>query len=137
MEDGHHESLFARNFLAVATSVREIRGAITAAVAARVAQHLVADIALASTEAATNCVVHAFIGREPGVISVEVWHDRPGALLIVVIRDDGIGFRPRADSPGLGLGLPMITALTQELTLSHPRVGGTELRMSFDAQRSP
>ena len=80
----------------------------------------VADLALAVTEAVTNCVVHAFVGREPGTVRTAI---QAGAgELVVTVVDDGRGMQPRADSPGLGLGLPTIASLT---TLDgHARAAG-------------
>ena len=58
------------------------------------------DIALAVTEACTNVVVHAYEGREPGEIKVEV--DRLEDSVRVLVTDSGYGLRPRPDSPGSG-----------------------------------
>ena len=69
---------------------------------------VVEDISLAVSEAATNVVLHAYVGdSEPGplVLSARVMDDR----VHVVIRDHGRGMTPRPDSPGLGLGLPLMT----------------------------
>ena len=38
---------------------------------------------------------------------------------------------PRPDSPGLGVGLPLIASLTEALELVNRADGGTEVRMSF------
>jgi serine/threonine-protein kinase RsbW len=88
-------------------------------------------IGLAATEAAANAVVHAFNDRAGAgeiVVSAElVDHER----LRVVIADDGTGLRPRPDSPGLGLGLPLIRHLTDEVEVITPPAGGTEIRMHF------
>ena len=42
---------------------------------------------------------------------------------------------PRTDSPGLGLGLPLIAQMTQSLEVHDRAGGGTEIRMSFAAGR--
>src|SRR5690349_4808706 len=70
---------------------------------------VVIDIQLAVSEAATNCVLHAFIDREPGEIHVLAHAERD--RLRVIVRDDGRGMLPRSDSPGIGLGLPTIGQL--------------------------
>src|SRR3712207_5552302 len=70
----------------------------------------VIDLSLAVSEAATNSVLHGFVGREPGTVRVTV-EPREG-LLEVWVRDDGRGMVPRSDSPGIGLGLPTISQLT-------------------------
>jgi hypothetical protein len=51
--------------------------------------------------------------------------------LVVVVRDDRVGFLPRNDSPGAGLGIPTIAALVSALSLTTPAGGGTEVRMVF------
>jgi PAS domain S-box-containing protein len=87
------------------------------------------DVALAVTEAVTNAVLHAFIDREPGTVRVLVV---TGAdELTVTVTDDGRGMQPRADSPGLGLGLPTIGRLAALVDLREPPGGGTELSMTF------
>jgi serine/threonine-protein kinase RsbW/stage II sporulation protein AB (anti-sigma F factor) len=89
----------------------------------------VVDLTLAVTEAVTNAVIHAFIGLEPGTVSVRAI---TGAdELTVVVTDDGRGMQPRADSPGLGLGLPTIGRLAALVDLREPPGGGTELTMTF------
>ena len=74
------------------------------------ADALLIDLALAVTEAVTNSVVHAFIDREPGIVRARI-QAAPDEL-VVVVTDNGRGMQPRADSPGLGLGLPTIASLT-------------------------
>ena len=89
----------------------------------------VVDLTLAVTEAVTNAVIHAYIDREPGTIRVQAI---TGAdELTVVVTDDGRGMQPRADSPGLGLGLPTIGRLAALVDLREPPGGGTELSMTF------
>jgi len=38
---------------------------------------------------------------------------------------------PRVDSPGLGLGLPLITALADEVEVVSSEEGGTEITIVF------
>ena len=113
--------------------VAEARRAVAAHVAELGAGEMtVADIALAVSEAATNAVVHAFVGMEPGslVIAVQPLDD---AVCVSVI-DDGRGMTPRPDSPGLGLGLPTIGQLTESFDVrERPGGHGTEVRMVFAA----
>lgn len=85
------------------------------------------DIALAVSEAATNAVVHGSPGDGPCVsISVEI---ERGEILIV-IGDEGEGVKPRVDSPGAGLGLPVIAAVTKRFELVRGDQG-TEVHMAF------
>lgn len=87
------------------------------------------DIRLAVTEACTNVVVHAYPDGE-GPLHVSALLDGDDRLTVVV-RDDGRGIVPRADSPGLGLGLPLIATLTEALELGKDGDEHTEVRMIF------
>ena len=60
---------------------------------------MIADIALAVTEACTNAVVHAYRDSS-GTISVTASH-ADGAPTVTV-RDHGTGMAPRVDTPGSG-----------------------------------
>jgi serine/threonine-protein kinase RsbW len=87
-----------------------------------------ADVKLAVTEACTNVVVHAYPGAEgPMRLRATVVDD----LLRVVVVDHGRGMLPRPDSPGLGLGLPLIATLTESLELGTGAGEQTEVRMTF------
>jgi anti-sigma regulatory factor (Ser/Thr protein kinase)/PAS domain-containing protein len=114
-------------------SVRELRhAAVDFARAHGADERTAGDIALAVTEAATNAVLHAFVGRPSGTICV-VGEPLGGALLIRVV-DDGRGMQPRPDSPGLGMGLPTIGKLAARVDLREgPGGRGTEVRMVFAA----
>jgi serine/threonine-protein kinase RsbW/stage II sporulation protein AB (anti-sigma F factor) len=113
-------------------SVAEIRAGVRGfAEAHGIAAAVLDDMALAVSEAATNAVMHAFVGREPGTIRAAV-EARAGEL-VVVVADDGRGMQPRADSPGLGLGLPLIGQLATTLDLRQAGEAGTELCMTFSA----
>jgi len=90
------------------------------------------DIRLAVSEACANAVVHAYPDGTDGLLVVHVF-TRPDDLLVAV-RDHGTGMAPRTDSPGLGVGLPLIASLTRTLELSATPGGGTEVRMAFDLQ---
>jgi serine/threonine-protein kinase RsbW len=88
-------------------------------------------IAVCVSEAMTNAVVHAYRHEDrPGRVDVEAELD--GDALCVRIRDQGGGLQPRLDSPGLGMGLPLIAKLSSSLEILAPEHGGTELMMRFD-----
>jgi anti-sigma regulatory factor (Ser/Thr protein kinase) len=93
-----------------------------------VADDVVADIALAVTEACTNAVVHAY-PEGNGMIHVVASH--VDGVLIVTVRDHGGGMSPRVDTPGLGVGLPVIAAIAESVEIGSPDDGGTEVRMQF------
>jgi anti-sigma regulatory factor (Ser/Thr protein kinase) len=86
------------------------------------------DILLALTEACANVVVHAYPGGG-GCMEVQA-QQRPGDLQLVV-RDHGAGMRPRVDSPGLGLGLPLMMSLADDVCIRPVPGGGTEVGLGF------
>jgi serine/threonine-protein kinase RsbW len=89
------------------------------------------SIAVCVSEAVTNAVVHAYRNNDrPGPVEIEAELD--GASLCVRIRDHGHGLVPRLDSPGLGLGLPLISQLSASSEIVSPQRGGTEIVMRFD-----
>ena len=98
---------------------------------------VLADMKMAVTEACTNVVVHAYaadvdgVGRDDGALAVDLLADDLG--LTVVVRDDGTGIEPRANrsTPALGLGLPLIAALSDAFEVRGAAGGGTEVRMTF------
>src|SRR4051794_26485303 len=87
------------------------------------------DLQLAVTEALTNAVRHAYAGRAPGPVAVRVEAD--GDRFTVTVMDEGGGLRPRPDSPGLGLGLPLMSRLADSLEFLDRPGGGTEVRLAF------
>ena len=92
-------------------------------------EQTLADIKLAVTEACTNVVIHAYEDHENGNLEVDASID--DRRLTVVIRDNGRGIVPRPDSPGLGLGLPLIATLAETLELGKDKADHTEVRMTF------
>jgi anti-sigma regulatory factor (Ser/Thr protein kinase) len=132
--NGHHS--FELRVPAVPQSVGELRHALSAQLETLpVPTELVEDIGLAVSEAATNAVLHAYLGAtQPGplLLSARLMDDR----VHVVVRDHGRGMTPRPDSPGLGLGLPLMTRLADAVQISTHPEGGTEVRMTFTVERS-
>jgi anti-sigma regulatory factor (Ser/Thr protein kinase) len=93
-----------------------------------------ADVKLAVTEACTNVVVHAYPdGEGPMALRASVYDD----ILRVVVVDEGRGILPRPDSPGLGLGLPLIATLAESLELGTGANAETEVRMTFRLDAIP
>jgi serine/threonine-protein kinase RsbW len=85
---------------------------------------------LAVSEAVTNAVVHAYRGPEPaGRIELEATLTEDG--LCVYVRDDGAGLTPVAESPGLGLGLPLMANLSERFEVRNRNGGGTEIVLHF------
>jgi serine/threonine-protein kinase RsbW len=121
---------FAFAVPAVAANVARARAAIVGAAAAQGAgARLQRSIALAVSEAVSNAVVHAYRDRDvPGEVRLALSRCGDGPLCISVA-DDGLGMTPRPDSPGLGLGLPLIAQLADDLQVD--TAGGTTLVMRF------
>jgi serine/threonine-protein kinase RsbW/stage II sporulation protein AB (anti-sigma F factor) len=124
-------SRLSKAWPAVAASVAEARSTVAEfAQAAGATADALAAVSLAVSEAVTNAVLHAYLDREtPGM--VEVRARREDEQVVVVVSDEGRGMLPRTDSPGLGLGLPLIAQMTQSLEVHDRKGGGTEIRMSF------
>ena len=111
-------------------SVPEARHALSDfAVAAGADRAKIDAVRLAVSEALTNSVLHAY-AEEPG--NVYVTAALVAAELWVLIADDGRGMEPQTDRPGLGLGLGLISQVTDELVIVPRACGGTEVRMRFD-----
>ncbi len=88
------------------------------------------DVRLAVSEACTNVVSHAYRDHDgPGELEVSVMVGT--GELTVIVRDRGSGILPRVDGGGLGLGLPLIAALTQRAEIGGHAGGGTEVAMTF------
>ena len=88
-------------------------------------------IRLAVGEALTNVVMHAYVGIEPGRMTVEAWVDDHEHLVVRVF-DEGHGLIPRTDSPGLGLGLGLMAQLSDDFRIAN-REGtpGTTVSLRF------
>jgi anti-sigma regulatory factor (Ser/Thr protein kinase) len=100
---------------------------------------VLADMKMAVSEACTNVVVHAYDSSD-GILEVDMGADESG--LTILVRDHGGGIQPHAsrsrEVPALGLGLPLIAALSDAFEL-RGGVEGTEVRMTFhyDRERDP
>lgn len=89
------------------------------------------DVLLAVTEACTNVVQHAYRDVSEPDAEIEISAERSLSELTISVRDRGRGFAPRVDSPGLGLGLPVIAALTHNVEIRPFPPSGTEVVMTF------
>jgi serine/threonine-protein kinase RsbW len=94
------------------------------------------DLNTAVTEACNNVVQHAY-GADQGPLEVDV-HVLVDAIAVVV-RDHGCGIDPpmpdgeHDDDARVGLGLPVIAALSRDVELKDRAGGGAEVRMEFAA----
>ena len=90
-----------------------------------------ADLKIAVSEACSNVVVHAYPDGMDGMLSVMMTLE--GDRLVVLVQDHGVGIAPRISdsSAGLGLGLPLIAALSNEVRVRSADDGHTEVTMVF------
>jgi anti-sigma regulatory factor (Ser/Thr protein kinase) len=87
-------------------------------------------VALAVSEACTNAVVHAYRRDRTGSVAVRAV--RRGRSLCVEVADEGDGLRPRSESPGVGLGTPLMAILADRLEIAdNPEGHGTVVRLTF------
>jgi len=123
------------SYPAVPAAVPLARGALAemAAVAGAGGERL-EEIRLAVSEALTNAVVHAYRDADAGrfhvtaaVASGELW---------VLISDDGCGLHAWNDSRGLGMGLSLISRLSDDFAIVTRASGGIEVQMRFDLKRA-
>ena len=121
--------IFRASYEATAQSVAVVRNQMAAlARDCGLGDEAVSDVKLAVSEAATNALVHGYRGAG-GTIGVEAVIDH--GVLEIAVQDSGGGLRPRSDSPGLGLGLPVIASVSKRLEIQDDGPG-TRLRMTFD-----
>jgi anti-sigma regulatory factor (Ser/Thr protein kinase) len=134
-DEARSPAAFGRTVPAVAENVAPIRHAIVElAMRSGAGEEVRTDLALAVGEACANVVVHAY---PPGDVGPLVVHaEIRGDQMLISVIDQGQGMTPRPDSPGLGLGLPLIANLSDNLEIRDgPDGQGTELLMAFGLQR--
>jgi anti-sigma regulatory factor (Ser/Thr protein kinase) len=122
---------FSASYEAVPRAVPTARRALTDFAFAVGAQgERLQAVRLATSEAVTNVVMHAYEAGETGDVHVSA--SCIDGELSVLVADRGHGLRPRDDSTGLGLGLALIARLADDLAIFSRGSGGAELRMRFD-----
>jgi serine/threonine-protein kinase RsbW len=121
------------SYPAVPDAVAEARGSVSRWLGALSADPLMSgDIGLAVSEACANVVHHGYRGGGSGAF--RVCAESVAGAVCVTVSDDGAGIVPRSDSPGLGLGLPLMGLLTDELEFATADDGtGTVVTMRFTA----
>ena len=81
------------------------------------------------SEAVTNAVMHAYRDQtHPGQVHISACLEESGVE--VKVADDGLGLRPRDDSPGVGFGMPLIADLADRVEIS-PGPPGTRVAAHF------
>lgn len=136
-EDGGLDRRFAAEPDSVAQARRLVTGWLREPLVGQ--DRLIGDIALAVTEACNNVVVHAYRtsegngdGKTFGLVA-----ERHGTTVSVTVSDDGDGMTPRSDSPGLGLGIPLIATLCDDVKIAPAASGtGTVVAMRFFSRSS-
>ncbi len=88
------------------------------------------DVCLSLSEAVTNVVHHAYVGRDTGPVNVHV--EIGEHQIEMTVQDEGAGMVPRPDSPGLGLGIPLIATVSDRFDVHTSASGGTQLCVWFD-----
>jgi anti-sigma regulatory factor (Ser/Thr protein kinase) len=117
------------SYPAVDSSVAEARSALADfAAAAGASAEQVGAVRLAASEALTNVVLHAYPAHLGGIY---VTAKLAGGELWVLIADNGCGLHAGGRAEGLGLGLMLISELTDGVSIVERSSGGTELRMRF------
>ena len=109
--------IYERVLPALAGSAARIRRELTETLARHnLAADRHADIATVVSEAANNAILHAYRDQAPGPLYTAA--ALGGDSLTVWISDFGCGMLPRGDSPGLGLGVTLMTRLCDQLQIS-------------------
>lgn len=121
---------FSESYPAIPDSVAAARNALSSfAQEAGADREQMEAVRLAASEAVTNAVMHAYGKGQKGAVQVSASYIENELWLLVA--DAGNGLRPRANSPGLGLGLALIAQLADEFQILSRGSGGTELRLRF------
>ena len=94
------------------------------------ARHSILDYARPLATADVDDISLAVRVHEPGTIELRAELLVPDTLR-VDINDDGDGVSPHPESPGLGLGLSLIGAVTTSLEIECHQPHGTSLHMRF------
>jgi serine/threonine-protein kinase RsbW/stage II sporulation protein AB (anti-sigma F factor) len=122
--------LFNETWPALPANVALARRAVVAhLVAAETTEPPLQDIVLSVSEAVSNAVNHAYAGDLPGPVSVRV--DIGSDEIDITVEDEGHGMVPRPDSPGLGLGLPLMATVADGFDVRTRDGGGTQVCIWF------
>jgi len=97
-------------------------------------------LSLAVNEILLNAVSHAFPDGRPGHVEVELTEGN--AEVLILVRDDGVGFDPEkvpADSIGVSLIQILVGQAGGDVSYKSPvnAAGGTEVRIRFQEAKTP
>jgi serine/threonine-protein kinase RsbW len=93
---------------------------------------LLDDIKTAVSEACNNVVLHAY-GGDAGPMDITVFAG--SEVIRIAVTDRGVGMPAADGDPGTGIGLSVIRALAETVTLGRGPEGGTRIEMEFAAVR--
>ena len=112
-------------------AVPVLRNAVCAfATAAGIGEPTLGNLRLSLSEAISNEVIHSYRDDPaPGAVSVLATVD--AAEVRAVVSDTGMGFVPRLDSPGLGVGLVLIASTATSFAIRDGVPSGTDVHMAF------
>lgn len=96
----------------------------------RLPETLVETMSLGVYEAVANAVEHAYHGREPGTVALRASLAEVPDTVVVTVSDEG-RWRASESEPGVrGRGIPLMHALSSDVTIS-PGPGGTTVRTTW------
>lgn len=129
--DNDAETPYEQRLPAAPENVARLRHGVTRfARDAGASDRLRRKMALAVSEACNNAIVHAYPRGPAGSVAVRAM--RRGRSLCVEVADEGDGVRPRSESPGVGLGTPLMAILADRLEIAaNPDGHGTIVRLTF------
>ena len=87
------------------------------------------DVCLVTSELVTNVIQHAYVDQAGGEVRVGL--DFTDLHLRVIVEDDGGGVMARPDSPGLGLGMPIMATVADGVTTRTSPGEGTRVAVTF------
>lgn len=88
------------------------------------------DLKVATSEAAANAIEHSGVEGDLITLGAEVCPERV-TVEVVSDGDFALGSRPIDRERNRGMGLPLMAALTDQLTLSHRRDGGLTVGLTI------
>ncbi len=93
---------------------------------------LLDDVKTAVSEACNNVVLHAY-GGQTGPMDITVFAG--SEVIRIAVTDRGMGMPASPEEPGTGIGLSVIRALAETVTIDRGPGGGTCIEMEFAAVR--
>jgi anti-sigma regulatory factor (Ser/Thr protein kinase) len=129
---GGRRRTMSESYPAISDSVPRVRRKLVAfAAAAGADMDQIESVRLAVSEALSNVVQHAY-PDSPRKMDVTAWVVEDE--LWILIADDGCGLRAGRESDGLGLGLALISQVSDGFVVMERACGGTEVRMRFELE---